>query len=80
MQYASHRDTILAYDRQLRALAEKTADAVITNHVMDGDLRCVTYSNGVKVYVNYGHTPAKTPDGLTVDAMSFLIAEGGEKP
>ena len=80
VQYASHRDTILAYDRQLRALAEKTADAVITDHVMDGDLRCVTYSNGVKVYVNYGHTPAETPDGLTVDAMSFIIAEGGEKP
>ena len=80
VQVASHRDTIIAYDRLLRELAGKTADAVIVNHVIDGDLRCVTYSNGVKVYVNYGRTALETPDGLTVESMSFAVAEGGEEP
>lgn len=80
VRYGSYREEIIDYDRQLRALAEKTAGAVITDHVIDGDLRCVTYSNGVKVYVNYGRTALQTADGRTVEAMSFIAAEGGSEP
>ena len=80
VQYRSYRDTIIEYDRQLRALAGKTEGAVITDHVIDGDLRCVTYSNGVKVYVNYGPAAVQTPEGLTVDKMNYAVWEGGAQP
>ena len=80
VQYGSYRDTIVDYDRQLRALAEKTAGAVITGHAIDGDLRCVTYSNGTEVWVNYGRTAAETPDGLTVGPMDYAVREGGSEP
>ncbi|MBR4711128.1 MAG: hypothetical protein IKP10_03780 [Clostridia bacterium] len=80
VQYTSYRDDIIDYDAQLRALAEKTAGAVITGHEIDGELRCVTYSNGVKVFVNYGGAPVSVPEGLTVDAMGYAVWEGGSQP
>lgn len=80
VQFSSYRETIIDYDRQLRALAQATEGAVIVNHVIDGDLRCVTYSNGVKVYVNYGDVPADASEGFTVEAMGYAVWKEGSEP
>lgn len=39
---------------------------------LSGDLVRVTYSNGAKVYVNYGGEP-RTVDGVAVPAMDYVI-------
>ena len=78
-QYAAWRDTAAAYDRALRPLAEATGDAVIVRHEKLGDLRRVTYSNGVVVLVNYGAQEAA--DGsVSVPPLSWTVTKAGENP
>lgn len=75
LEYASYSDTIVDYDQQLRALAEKTANAHIANHeVMDNGIVKVSYDNGVEVYVNYTESDLYA-DGLTVEALSYKVGE-----
>jgi hypothetical protein len=75
-QYAAYRETLVDFDRALRALAEKTAGAVILKHekLLDGSVRRVTYDNGCVVWVNYG-TEDVTVDGVTVPAMDWKAGE-----
>ena len=70
-EYSAYRETIAGYDREFRALAEKTAGAVITGHekLSDG-VRRVTYSNGTVVYVNYTATE-ESVDGILLPPYSF---------
>ena len=77
-EYGAYRDTIIRYDRELRALAEKTAGAVITGHEkLAGDVRRVTYSNGTVVYVNYSEAE-QTADGITLPPTSFRTGGDAE--
>ncbi len=72
-QYQVFKGTILEYDKELSALADKTSGANIVGHkILDNGLRVVTYSNGVKVYVNYG-SGSQSADGVTVESMSYVI-------
>ena len=74
-QYDAYSDTIEEYAKELSAIAEKTAGAVITSHdLLDGSVTRVTYSNGVKIYINYGETAANA-DGISLDAMSYRVTE-----
>ena len=76
LEYDSYKDTIIDYDTKLRALAQQTQGAFITDHeVLENGLRCVSYSNGTKVYVNYGETPL-TAGGVTVEPLSYAVSEG----
>ncbi|MCR5297080.1 MAG: hypothetical protein K6E17_06690 [Clostridiales bacterium] len=77
-EYAAYRDTIIAFDRELRALAEATAGAVIENHEKPREgLSKVTWSNGTVVYVNHtGET--LSADGIEIAPRSFRT--GGEAP
>ena len=51
--------------------------ASITNHeILSQDLRVVSYSNGVKIYINKANTD-QTAGGVKVPARSYLI--GGDK-
>ena len=73
LEYASYRDTIVEYDSELRALAEKVGNACIIDHeTLDNGLVRVTYDSGVKIYVNYTES-ALSADGLTVDALSYSV-------
>lgn len=56
----------------VNAALKNVEGAQITAHEIDGDVRTVTYSNGVKIYVNYGASSA-TVDGVTVDALSYKV-------
>ena len=75
LEYASYRDTIVEYDSELRALAEKVGNSCIIDHeILDNGLVKVTYDNGVNIYVNYTGS-ALSADGLTVDALSYKESE-----
>ncbi|MBP0955312.1 MAG: hypothetical protein J6M90_06685 [Oscillospiraceae bacterium] len=76
LEYQSYKDTIIDYDAKLHALAQQTQGAYITDHeVLENGLRCVSYSNGTKVYVNYGEAPL-TAAGVTVEPLSYAVSEG----
>ncbi|MBQ7636245.1 MAG: hypothetical protein IJS80_02940 [Lachnospiraceae bacterium] len=47
-------------------------NACITDHKIDGDLRKITYDNGVSIYVNYGKNAADM-DGITVNGLSYRV-------
>ncbi len=71
-EYSSYKSTILEYNEELEALGELTKGATIKNHRIEGDLRIVTYTNGVKILINYGSSDA-TIDGVTVGSMSYEV-------
>ena len=75
-EYNTYKDTIAEYDKQLREVNDAVKDAFITKHEKsENGVTVVTYSNGVKVYVNYTNT-AQTVDGTTVEAMSYSYKVG----
>lgn len=74
-QYSTYKDTVVEYDKELRAIAEKVDGAYIIEHdKMDNGVTKVTYDNGVVIYVNYTDNSV-TVDGITVDAMSYKVGE-----
>lgn len=74
-EYSSFKDTIIEYDKEFKALHEKTQDAVIVNHeLLDNGVTKVTYSNDVVIYINYSEK-TQTVDGITIDTMSYEVAE-----
>ncbi len=76
LEYDSYKDTIAEYDARLGALAQQTQGAYITDHeVLENGLRCVSYSNDTKVYVNYGEAPL-TAGGIVVEPLSYAVSEG----
>ncbi len=74
-EYTTYKDAIVQYDKELRELNDKLGDANIVKHEsMDNGVNVVTYSNGVKVYVNYSDSDQEV-DGITVGAMSYKAGE-----
>ena len=72
-EYSTYKDTIVEYYKELKALHEKIADSTVTKHeIVDNDIRIVTYSNGVTVYINYG-ADAVSVDGVTIESMSYEV-------
>lgn len=72
-EYSSYRSTIAEYDEKLGELNEKLSGATIEKHEILGDgVTRVTYSNGVKVYINYGSKETEV-DGLTIGSMSYEV-------
>ena len=48
-------------------------DAQIIEHeILGNGITKVTYSNGIKIYINYSREEAEA-DGITVDAMSYEV-------
>lgn len=74
--FSTYRETIAEYDKELREINGVVKDAFITKHEKtDNGVTVVTYSNGVKIYVNYTGT-AQTVDDVTVEAMSYSYKVG----
>ena len=72
-QYNVYRDDIIQYTKELKAVYEAVAGARITGHeIIDSNVRVVTYSNGVRIYLNYG-SAAYTVNGVSIDAMSYKV-------
>lgn len=72
-QYSVYRDEIIAYDHELREINKVIADSVICGHeILENEVRVVTYSNGVMIYLNYS-SQQQTVDGITIDSMSYKV-------
>lgn len=72
-EYSSYQNTIISYDAELKSVNKKLEGAVITGHeIRENEVRVVTYSNGIKIYLNYGST-MQTVDGVSVAAMSYEV-------
>lgn len=74
-EYEVYKPEIIHYYQELKALNDQVEGAYITDrerfadHVVE-----VTYSNGVKVYVNYSEKNV-THEGVSLDAMSYKVGE-----
>ena len=62
-------EAIDIYNRVNEAL-KYVSGAQITGHEIQGDVRKITYSNGVVIYINYSDE-AESMDGKTIPAMSY---------
>ena len=75
-KYENYKEEIISYYNELKQVNEVTKDAYIIGHeVMPEGVTKVTYTNGVKIYINYSKN-AVTADGYTIEGMSYQI--GGE--
>lgn len=71
--YENWKDDALAVYTEVNEALSRVNGAYITNHeILDDNLRAVSYSNGVTIYVNTGYTD-RTVDGVSVPARSYGI-------
>ena len=73
-QYSAYADQIEAYAKELKEINDKVKDATITAHDIFGDAVRVIYSNGVKIYVNYGENEA-TVDGVKLQPLTYQLVQ-----
>ena len=66
------QQAIDVYNTVNEALAPVTGSAIVGHEILDGDVRKVTYENGVVIYLNYSET-GKTVDGIEIPAMSYRL-------
>lgn len=74
-RYAIWEDSVGDYYNEYNAFYQKVKGARVAKHEIIGgnsDFRKVTYSNGVRVYLNYGDT-ARTADGINVEPLSYVV-------
>ncbi len=70
--YDNFKDQIKERYQVIKAYGEAVGDATITAHSRENGVATTTYSNGVKVIINYNDA-AVTVNGTTVDGMSYAI-------
>lgn len=74
-EFTTYRDTVVSYDKELRAVSEKVGDSCIMKHEkLENGIVKVTYENGVAIYVNYTENDL-TADGMTIGALSYKVGE-----
>ena len=72
-QYTVYKNEIVEYSKELAAVDEAVEGAVITGHeILANSVRVVTYSNGVKIYLNYSKN-SQTVDGHSLEGMSYKV-------
>ncbi|MBQ6814501.1 MAG: hypothetical protein IJP13_03070 [Lachnospiraceae bacterium] len=77
-KYSVYKQEIIDYANELSAFNAKVDGAVITDHSEPVEnVMVVTYSNGVKVYVNYNEGEVLV-DGVQIDGMSYKVGDGNE--
>ncbi len=75
-EYNTWKDDIVTAYETYNEFYQKVKDATIVDHQVineNDNIRVVEYSNGVKVYFNYGDERILTADGVRVDAQSYVI-------
>lgn len=74
-RYDLYKPQIIDWYTKLKELHDKAGeDGVIVGHVRSGDMVCVTWSNGMKVYLNFGDFKG-TMDGVELGALEYVIKE-----
>lgn len=76
--FANWKDTLVEQHAQLNAALSKVMTACILEHrIVSDSVRCVTYDNGVTIWINYADTPY-TGEGVTVPAYGFTALMDGQ--
>ena len=70
--YDSWKDYALEIYNETNAALSQVNGAYITKHEVRDGATVVTYSNGKKIYINYG-SKAVTVDGITVEPKNYVI-------
>lgn len=65
-------DAVEIYSRVNEVLSQVSGETVAEHRIISEDVRAVTYSNGVTVYVNYG-SEAVMVDALEIPAMGYAV-------
>ncbi|MBP3610424.1 MAG: hypothetical protein J6J42_08830 [Lachnospiraceae bacterium] len=68
--YEVWKDEAVEVYNRVNAALKYVTGAEIIDHEISGDVRKVTYSNGVTIYINYSDD-TETMDGKTIPAMSY---------
>lgn len=72
-EYEKYEEQIIDYYNKLKAINDKVKGEYIVNHEkLDSNVSITTYSNGVKVYVNFSDVDV-TVDGMTIEAESYSV-------
>lgn len=72
-EYDKYEEQIVEYYNELKAVNDKVKGEYIVNHEkLDSNVSITTYSNGVKVYVNFSDVDV-TVDGMTIEAESYSV-------
>lgn len=72
-EYDKYEEQIIDYYNELKAVNDKVKGEYIVNHEkLDSNVSITTYSNGVKVYVNFSDVDV-TVDGMTIEAESYSV-------
>ena len=77
-EYDTWKEDIVTAYETYNEFYQLVKDATIVNHEVineNDDLRVVEYSNGIKVYFNYGAERVMTPDRVSIDAQSYVIVK-----
>ena len=76
-EYDSWRDRMIEMCTRLNDELGHTFNQEMTGHEILGDyVRCTTYADGTKVYVNYGFSDSYTaPDGTVVAPRDYAVAK-----
>lgn len=65
------------YDQINEALHGVQTSTIVAHEILSENLRVVTYSNGTRIYVNYG-TNAVSVDGIDIPAKGYAATEEGK--
>lgn len=73
-RYELYQELIPQWYEELSALHDQLGDAEIINHVYDGDLVRVTWSNGTEVYLNFGSDEGEM-DGIVLEEGTYKVVK-----
>ncbi len=77
-EYDTWKEDIVTSYETYNEFYQMVKDASIVRHEVineNDDVRVVEYSNGIKVYFNYGAERVLTPDRVSIDAQSYVIVK-----
>ena len=75
--YSDYFDIMTTTYARMKAVYDAVGASSITDHKINGSVRITTFSNGAKVYVNYGKTDANV-DGVKIAARSYTVTGGAK--
>ena len=72
--YAAWHDKMFEiYTRYNEELGHTFNQEMTSHECITSELKCTTYEDGTRVYVNYGYADALTPEGLEVPARDYKV-------
>ena len=73
-RYGLYQEMISQWYEELRALHDQLGKAQITDHVYADDLVRVTWSNGTRVYLNFGSSDGEM-DGILLEKGAYKVVK-----